>query len=93
MNIWQKLIKKLGVKPILALAPMADVTDSPFRQIVANCGKPDIFYTEFISADGLCSKGKEKLLKYLEFSKKERPLIVQFFGSKPENFYKCAQMA
>lgn len=88
-NFWKKL-----KKPIFTLAPMADVTDTAFRQIVASCGKPQVFFTEFVSCDGLCSEGKAKLLKNLKFNKKiERPIVVQFFGSKPENFYKCARLA
>ncbi len=76
------------------MAPMADVTDSAFRQIVLSCGKPDIFYTEFVSADGLCSeKGKPKLMPHLKFKKNERPIVAQFFGANPENFYKCAKLA
>lgn len=73
---------------------MADVTDYAFRQIVLSCGKPDIFFTEFVSADGLCSeKGRPKLMPHLKFSGNERPIVAQFFGSTPENFYKCAQLA
>lgn len=88
-NFWKKL-----KKPIFALAPMTDVTDAAFRRIIAKYGKPDVIWTEFVSADGLCSKGKTKLLKTLKFNKKiERPIVAQFFGSKPENFYKCAQLA
>ena len=37
---------------------MANVTDSPFRQMIAERGKPDVFFTEFVSCDGLCSAGK-----------------------------------
>ena len=58
-----------------------------------HCGRPDIFFNEFVSCDGLCSSGRDKLLKDLRFTESERPLIVQFFGSKPENFYQCAQLA
>lgn len=88
-NFWKKL-----KKPIFALAPMANVTDTVFRQIVAHCGKPQVFFTEFVSCDGLCSRGRDKLLKNLKFNKKiERPIVAQFFGSKPENFYKCARLA
>jgi len=88
-NFWEKL-----KGPYFILAPMADVTDSAFRQIVLNCGKPDVFYTEFVSADGLCSKkGKPKLMPHLKFKKNEKPIVAQFFGANPENFYKCAQLA
>ncbi len=87
-NFWQKL-----KKPIFILAPMANVTDSAFRQIIAKYGKPDVMWTEFVSCDGLCSSGKKILLCDLKFSETERPIVAQFFGSKPENFYKCAKLA
>ena len=67
-NFWQDL-----KKPIFVLAPMADVTDAAFRRIIAKYGKPDATWTEFVSADGLCHpKGREKLLKDLEYSEAER---------------------
>jgi len=88
LGFWAKLNK-----PILSLAPMANVTDSAFRQVILECGRPDVFFNEFISCDGLCSPGRERLMKELSFTKKEKPLVAQFFGAKPENFYTCAQMA
>ena len=87
-GFWKKLNR-----PILALAPMADVTDAAFRQIIAKYGKPDVMFTEFTSCDGLCSAGRESLLVDLKFTPAEHPIVAQFFGSKPENFYKCAQLA
>lgn len=96
-NFWTKLTHRQaqGKKaPFFVLAPMTDVTDSAFRQIVLSCGKPDVFYTEFVSCDGLCSeKGRPKLIPHLKFKDSERPIVAQFFGSKPENFYKCARLA
>ena len=87
-GFWEKL-----KKPFFILAPMADVTDVAFRHIVAKCGRPDVFYTEFVSCDGLTSKGRDRLIKDLDFTPDERPIVAQFFGSKPENFFKCAQLA
>lgn len=75
------------------MAPMADVTDAAFRKIIVECGRPDVFYTEFISADGLVSAGRERLIKDLVYTDAEHPIVAQFFGSKPENFFKCAQLA
>lgn len=95
-NFWQKLtaLRRAQGKPFFILAPMADVTDVAFRQIIVSCGKPDVLFTEFTSCDGLCSeKGRPKLLPNLKYGENERPIIAQFFGSKPENFYKCAQLA
>ncbi len=73
---------------------MADVTDMAFRQIIVSCGKPDVLYTEFVSCDGLCSEiGRPKLIPHLKFGENEKPIVAQFFGSRPENFYRCAQLA
>lgn len=69
----------------MVLAPMADVTDCVFRQIITKYGKPDIFFTEFVSADGLCSPGKDKLLVDFIYGENERPIVAQIFGGKPEN--------
>ena len=65
-------------KPIFLLAPMADVTDAPFRRVIAKYGKPDVMYTEFISADGLFLGGKDALVKDLAFTESERPIVAQF---------------
>ncbi len=90
-NFWNKLRK-----PIFALAPMADVTDAAFRRIIAKYGKPDVMWTEFVSADGLAlapEAGRKKLLKHLEYSEAERPIVAQFFTSSPENMKKAAELA
>ena len=85
-NFWNKL-----KKPIFALAPMADVTDCAFRQIIAKYGKPDVFFTEFVSADGLCSPGRGKLLIDLKYEKNEHPIVAQIFGSKVENIKEASK--
>ncbi|KKU06531.1 MAG: tRNA-dihydrouridine synthase [Candidatus Collierbacteria bacterium GW2011_GWC2_45_40] len=79
-------------RPILALAPMADVTNAAFRQIIAKYGKPDVVFTEFVSCDGLCSKGRKNLLPILKYTEKEKPIVAQVFGAKPENFYESAKL-
>ncbi len=86
-NFWKKL-----KKTFFCLAPMADVTDCAFREIIAKYGKPDVFWTEFVSADGLASAGQKKLLVDLKFSKKEHPIVAQIFGSNPENIKKAAAL-
>lgn len=86
-TFWQDLRK-----PILALAPMEDVTDTVFRRIVARCGRPTVFFTEFTSCDGLQSVGYEYVAKRLQYTEKERPLIAQIWGTKPENYYKTAKL-
>jgi len=96
-DFWQKIKKN---KIITCLAPMADVSDAPFRQIIAKYsrhgktgGGPDVFWTEFVSADGLCSEiGKKKLIHILKFSKKEKPIVAQIFGSNPANIEKACKL-
>ena len=87
-GFWDKL-----EKPFFVLAPMADVTDAAFRRIIAKYGKPDVMYTQFVSCDGLCSAGREALMIDLKFDTSERPIVAQFFGAKPNNFYECAKLA
>jgi tRNA-dihydrouridine synthase len=78
-------------QPFLVLAPMDDVTDTVFRQIVAGCAAPDLFFTEFVNVDGLQSPGRAKLLKKLQFTSVDTPLVAQLWGLKPENFRAVAQ--
>jgi nifR3 family TIM-barrel protein len=86
-GFWEKL-----EKPIFALAPMANVTDAAFRHMIAKYGKPDVFFTEFVSVDGLLSVGKDKLLVDFWYEQDEHPIVAQIFGSKPEHFFKVAKM-
>lgn len=80
-------------KPIFALAPMHDVTDAAFRNIIAKYGKPDVFYTEFASTEALMSeKGHDKVMHYLKFSKDEHPIVAQVFGAKSEKFYETTKL-
>ena len=74
-------------KPFLVLAPMDDVTDTVFRQVVANTAPPDLYFTEFVNVDGLQSPGRVKLLKKLRFTMQETPIIAQIGGKDPENIY------
>lgn len=77
----------------MALAPMADVTDPAFRRLIAKYGKPDVMWTEFISADGLFMGGYDALIKDLAFSDGEHPIIAQFFTSKPDMIKRAAALA
>jgi tRNA-dihydrouridine synthase len=97
-NFWQSL-----PKPIFALAPMEDVTDTTFREIVAGLSDPrylPILYTEFTSVDGMNHPvGKIRVGERLIVSESERQLlkeknirlIAQIWGKKPELFHKIAR--
>lgn len=84
-NFWHNL-----KKPILALAPMAGITDSPFRLLCKSFGA-DVVYTEMTSADGLAYKGK-KTLAMLNFSARERPVVLQLFGKEPKKFARALEV-
>ncbi len=88
MSFWKNL-----KKPIMVLAPMADVTDPAFRRVITKHGKPDVIWTEFVSADGLFLGGYDVLVKDLAFTEEERPIVAQFFTSKPEMMEKAAELA
>lgn len=79
----------LTTLPIIGLSPMDGVTDEAFRLVQTEIAKPDLMFTEFVSAEGI-SHGGVKLYDTLLFSSKERPIISQLFGKNPESFYKAA---
>lgn len=97
-GFWQKLIdEKIAKKETLSvLAPMADVTDTAFRELIVKQsrtgkgGRPDVMWTEFVSADGLASPGREVLKRDLEYTEGERPIVAQLFSSNPETIYKAS---
>jgi tRNA-dihydrouridine synthase len=85
-NFWKEL-----PKPIFVQAPMEDVTDTVFRQMLLRSGRPDVFFTEFTNVDGMFSEGRDLVMQRLKFSKGETPIVAQIWGSKPENFYNAAK--
>jgi nifR3 family TIM-barrel protein len=86
-GFWKKL-----KKPIIVMAPMSGVTDEAFRLMFLKYGKPDVFWTEFVSAEGLFSKGRNYCLKLLEYTQKERPIVAQLFGCNPVDFERAANL-
>jgi tRNA-dihydrouridine synthase len=93
-NFWAEL-----PKPFFVLAPLANVTDAAFRRIIAKYSKPAgpaVFYTEFVSADGLAlanPEGRAKLMRDLLYSEAERPIVAQFFTSNPAHIEAAAKLA
>lgn len=90
-KIWEKLPKNF-----FCLAPMSDVTDPAFRRILSKHSKGNkendiVFWTEFVSADGLMSEGRKVLKNYLSYSSKEKPIIAQLFTSNPEKMKQAAE--
>ncbi|MFA6550306.1 MAG: tRNA-dihydrouridine synthase [Candidatus Gracilibacteria bacterium] len=75
MNFWEKL-----ERPFFCLAPMEDVTDTCFRQIVIKAGRPDVFFTEFMNIEAFGTKGEDKVIHRLKYAKKEHPIVAQIWG-------------
>src|SRR6476660_6495909 len=65
----------------LYLAPMAGVSESPFRRLCRRFGA-DVVVTEFLSAEGIRRENPATIDK-LRFGADERPIGVQIFGSDP----------
>ncbi len=84
-NFWHEL-----PKPILAVAPMAGLTDAAFRLLCRKNGA-DVTYTEMISIDALYYDSK-KTMKMIEFDKKEKPVVLQLFGKRPQLVAKAVKI-
>src|SRR5664279_281000 len=65
----------------LYLAPMAGVSESPFRRLCRRFGA-DVVVTEFLSAEGIRRENEATIAK-LRFGPDEHPIGVQIFGSDP----------
>ncbi len=76
------------VNPVI-LAPMAGVTDLPFRLLAKEmeCG---LVYSEMVSDKGLLYKNCHTL-DMLQIDERERPVAMQIFGSEPSSMAKAAQ--
>jgi nifR3 family TIM-barrel protein len=84
-------IGRLRFSNPLIMAPMAGITDLPFRRIVKEMGCA-LVTTEMISANGLVRQG-QKTESLLESIPSERPLSVQLFGSDPKTMTEAAVIA
>lgn len=99
-NFWTDLyLIKKGKEPIIVLAPMADVTDFVFRNLIREKSHfginsyLDVFWTEFVSVNGLSDpRGREALIKDLRYNKKEMPIVAQIFGEDPQKYTQVAKM-
>lgn len=77
-------------RPIVALSPMADMTDSPFCRIAKKFGWPVVF-REMVSAEAVVRENL-KTLKMVAFTESERPIIQQIFGHNPMVMARAAAM-
>lgn len=79
--------------PCFVLAPLDDVTDAAFRRIIVKYGRPDVVWTEFVSADGLMHpEGRKAILPKLWFDESERPIVAQLFSAFPDKMRGAAEL-
>jgi len=81
---------KTAGKPIVALSPMADMTDSEFCLIAKRFGARIVF-REMVSSEAVV-RGNEKTLDMTAFEEEERPLIQQIFGADPDTMAESARI-
>ncbi|HMA23208.1 MAG TPA: tRNA dihydrouridine synthase DusB [Gemmatimonadaceae bacterium] len=74
----------------LYLAPMAGVSESPFRRLCRRFGA-DVVITEFLSAEGI-RRENEATISKLRFGSDERPIGVQIFGADPAAMTEAAAL-
>lgn len=81
-NFWLDL-----PKPFFILAPMEDVTDVVFRHVIAEAGRPDVFFTEFANTVSYCHpEGEESVKGRLMFTEDEQPIVAHIWGDQPQYF-------
>jgi len=75
----------------IALAPLEDITDPPFRAVCKKLGA-DLLYTEFIASEGLIRDAQKSVAK-LNFDESERPIGIQIFGHDIDSMIKATEIA
>jgi len=85
MNYLEKIfdIGSVRIDPPLALAPMAEVTDTYYRSLIKELGGVGLVVSEFISAEGLTRKN-DRSHQMLAFAENERPVAIQIYGGDPD---------
>ena len=77
-------------KPLVALAPMADMSDLPFCLVCKEKGTP-LMFREMVSSEAIV-RLNPKTLKMATFDQRERPLVQQIFGSNPAVMAEAARI-
>ena len=83
-------IGNLNLKNKLVLAPMAGITDLPFRMLCKKYGA-GLVYSEMISSEAIVRNNKATKTKMI-FCKKEKPISAQIFGAEKESIIKAAKI-
>jgi nifR3 family TIM-barrel protein len=84
-------IGNLNIEGFLFLAPLAGISNRPFRILARRYGA-DLCYTEMISADGL-ARNQTKTIAMIDIGPEEHPVGIQLFGASPDIMAAAARMA
>ena len=76
-------IGNVRIDPPLALAPMAEVTDTYYRSLIKELGGVGLVVSEFVSSEGLTRKN-DRSHQMLAFAENERPVAIQIYGGDPD---------
>jgi tRNA-dihydrouridine synthase B len=76
--------------PLLALAPMQDVTDLPFMRLMARYGGPDVFYTEYFRVHPT-SNLEKPILRSITENDTGRPVVAQMIGNDVPSLVRTAR--
>ena len=82
-------IGNVKIKNRVVLAPMAGISNSPYRQIIKSMGC-GLIYAEMVS-DKAITYGNDKTIELLKMEESERPIVQQIFGSDVESFVSAAK--
>lgn len=82
-------IGNVKIKNRVVLAPMAGISNSPYRQIIKRMGC-GLIYAEMVS-DKAITYGNDKTIELLKMEESERPIVQQIFGSDVESFVSAAK--
>lgn len=76
--------------PVSALAPMQDVTDLPFMEVMGHYGAPDYFFTEFFRVHA-ASRVEPHILRSITENRTGRPVFAQLIGEAPDDLIRTVR--
>ena len=86
----RQLLSREPRRPLLALAPMQDITDLPFMRLLHQYGGPDVYYTEYFRVHSTSSLDR-KILRSIREHETGKPVIAQMIGNEIPSMVRTAQ--
>jgi nifR3 family TIM-barrel protein len=81
-----------AIRPNVILAPMAGITDRPFRRMIRRLGGCGLTVSELLSVEGIVRR-QRRTLEMMPGDPDERPYAIQIYGSRPEAMAEAARVA